>query len=220
MNRRASTTWFAAVLSAALTMGPAMIKTITKTEVICFGDSITHGAKVNGHSWVYFLAESHYDIRFINEGRNGRKTSDREEILPILKKYPDARAIMIFLGVNDLKDGNDSMVSICVRNVDWMIKTVRAANPDMKIVVLSPCEIDLAAMSRTNIRKKYNQNTLRSLNTLDRRYKALAMKDSVDFVSLLHAVSAGNYVDGLHPNLPGQQQIAKMVWSKVGKLFN
>ena len=22
--------------------------------VVCFGDSITHGAHVNGHSWVYF----------------------------------------------------------------------------------------------------------------------------------------------------------------------
>ncbi len=24
-----------------------------KVKIVCFGDSITHGAKVNGRSWVY-----------------------------------------------------------------------------------------------------------------------------------------------------------------------
>ena len=43
-----------------------------KGTVVCFGDSITHGAKVDGHSWVYFLSKEHKDINFINEGRNGR----------------------------------------------------------------------------------------------------------------------------------------------------
>ena len=49
-----------------------------KGKVVCFGDSITYGAKVNGHSWVYLLSQEHKNITFINAGKNGRKTSDKE----------------------------------------------------------------------------------------------------------------------------------------------
>ncbi len=72
-------------------------------QVVCFGDSITHGAQVDGHSWVYFLSKDHPKIDFVNAGRNGRKTADKEELLPVLKKYPDANYYLFFLGVNDLK---------------------------------------------------------------------------------------------------------------------
>lgn len=30
--------------------------------VVCFGDSIAHGAKVNGHSWIYFLSNENIKI--------------------------------------------------------------------------------------------------------------------------------------------------------------
>src|SRR6185312_10612560 len=71
-------------------------------QIVCFGDSITYGAQVDGHSWVYFLSEDHPGIDFINAGRSGRKTADRNELLPVLKKYPNADDYLIFLGVNDL----------------------------------------------------------------------------------------------------------------------
>jgi len=90
-------------------------------QVICFGDSITYGAQVDGHSWVYFLSKEHADIDFINAGRSGRKTSDRKELLPVLKEYPNADYYTIFLGVNDLKDGTDSMINTCIANMKWMI---------------------------------------------------------------------------------------------------
>ena len=94
-------------------------------QVVCFGDSITYGAQVDGHSWVYFLSEDHPDIDFVNAGRSGRKTSDKEELLPVLKKYPNADEYLIFLGVNDLKNGNDSMINSCVENMQWMINEIQ-----------------------------------------------------------------------------------------------
>src|SRR5215831_5594696 len=81
----------------------------TSKQVVCFGDSITFGALVDGKSWVYFLSKDHSDIDFVNAGRSGRKTSDGKELLPVLEKYPNADYYLIFLGVNDLKDGTDSM---------------------------------------------------------------------------------------------------------------
>ncbi len=188
-----------------------------KKEVVCFGDSITHGAKVDGHSWVYFLSNEHKDINFINEGRNGRKTSDKEEILPVLKKYPDANYFLIFLGVNDLKNGTDSAVNKCIDNMEWMINKIKETNQSTKIIILAPVDISLKTMDTTNIRKKYNENTKSSLVKLEKRYRNLAKEDSLGFISLLHAVSQPNYVDGVHPDEKGQKQIAKAVWKGLSK---
>jgi acyl-CoA thioesterase-1 len=209
--------FFIAAASVLLFSGSIITHKISGT-VVCFGDSITHGAKVDGHSWVYFLSKEHSEVNFVNEGRNGRKASDREEILPVLKKYPHAEMFLIFLGVNDLKDGNDSLVNSCVENMRWMIRQVRENNRRTNIVILSPTQIDLRHMSPLNVKKLYNSNTERSLISLEKRYNRLAREDSVGFISLLNAVSPTNYVDGLHPNEAGQREIARAVWRGLVRL--
>ena len=188
-------------------------------QVVCFGDSITYGAQVDGQSWVSFLSKKHADIDFVNAGRSGRKTSDKKELLPVLKKYYHANYYLIFLGVNDLKDGTDSMVNDCVINMAWMITQIRATNPRARIVILSPSDINLKTMNEINIRKKYNENTKRSLAALQKKYKNLAKKEKVGFISLLHSVSGPNYADGLHPNVKGQEEIAAAVWKGLNKLY-
>lgn len=184
-------------------------------QVVCFGDSITHGALVDGKSWVYFLSQEHPDIDFINAGRSGRKTSDKNELLPVLEKYPDADYYLIFLGVNDLKDGTNVMVSKCADNMRWMIGEIRKTNNKAKILILAPPDINLETMNDTNKNKKYNQNTKQSLNKLEKEYRGLAKEEHASFITLLHAVSKSNYVDGLHPNIDGQKEIAKAVWKSL-----
>lgn len=191
-----------------------------KGTVVCFGDSITHGAQVDGHSWVWWLQnERHRGVSFVNAGRNGRKTADKKELLPVLKKYPAANYYLIFLGVNDLKDGTPAMVNQCVENMQWMVDTIHATDPVAKIVLLAPCDINVKTMSPLNVGKKYNMNTHRSLVLLEERYKALAKAEHLGFISLLHAVSKPDYADGLHPNIKGQQQIASAVWQGLNKLY-
>ena len=192
--------------------------TNTPKQVVCFGGSITYGALADGKSWVYFLSKDHPDIDFINAGRSGRKTSDEKELLPVLEKYPNADCYLIFLGVNDLKDGTDSMVNQCVFNMRWMIGEIKMSNNKATIVILSPADINLETMNDINKNKKYNQNTKQSLHKLEKKYQSLAKEEHVKFISLLHAVSAPNYADGLHPNIDGQKEIAKAVWKKFKKL--
>ena len=182
-----------------------MLNDRIKGTVVCFGDSITHGALVDGHSWVYFLSQDHKNINFINAGRNGRKTSDKEELIPVLKKNPDADYFLIFLGVNDLKNGNDSMINNCVENMQWMVDKIHQANDKTKIVILAPTDINLKTMNEINVKKKYSE---------------LAKQDSLGFISLFKTVSLPNYVDGLHPDTTGQKQIAKAIWAGLNKLFN
>src|SRR5699024_1457509 len=75
------------------------------SKVICFGDSITNGAEIDGQSWVQLLAEAHPEINFVEAGQNGRKTADKQDIIPVLQAHTDADYFLLFLGVNDLKDG-------------------------------------------------------------------------------------------------------------------
>lgn len=187
-------------------------------QVVCFGDSITYGAQVDGHSWVYFLSQEHPDIDFVNAGRSGRKTSDKEELLPVLKKYPKADDYLIFLGVNDLKNGNDSIVNSCVENMTWMINEIRKVNSTGKIIIMAPSDINLKTMNDINRKKEYNENTQRSLFKLEKRYKKLAVNQQINFISLLHVVSKPNYADGLHPDIAGQKEIANAVWKGLNKI--
>lgn len=184
----------------------------TRPKVVCFGDSITHGALVDGHSWVWYLNHDHQTYDFINEGRNGRKTSDTSELLPVLQAYPHAAYYMLFLGVNDLKDGTPALVQQCVDHMQWMIDQIRAVDGSARIILLSPSDISLGHMSVLNQQKKYNEHTHESLQTLEHAYRKLARNNHLRFISLLHVVSPSNYVDGLHPNPMGQQQIAAAVW--------
>ncbi|HEY9364725.1 MAG TPA: hypothetical protein VIQ00_15795, partial [Chitinophagaceae bacterium] len=88
-----------------------------------------------------------------------------------------------------------------------------------QIVILSPSDINLKTMNEINIRKKYNENTKKSLAALEKKYKELAKKEKVGFISLLHAVSKLHYADGLHPNVKGQEEIARAVWKGLNKLY-
>jgi acyl-CoA thioesterase I len=214
MIKRLRTISLAAISFAMIATG---FKSLPK-QVVCFGDSITHGALVDGKSWVYFLSKKHGDIDFVNAGRNGRKTSDKKELLPILEKYPNADNYLIFLGVNDLKDGTDSMVNDCFANMQWMIEEIRKTNSNAKVVILAPSDINLETMNDINANKKYDQNTKQSLYKLEKKYRQLAKEEQTGFISLLHAVSKSNYVDGLHPNIDGQREIAKTVWKGLKKI--
>ena len=159
------------------------------------------------------------DAEFINAGRNGRKTSDTTELKAVLNKYPDADYVLFLLGVNDLKDGNDSMINACVKNMKWMIPQVKQKLPSAKIVLMAPCRLNLKDMSDVNKTKKYNENTQKSLIELGKKYKALAKEESAGFIDLFNTVSMDNYIDGLHPNLEGYSQMAHEIWNELNSIF-
>jgi len=133
--------------------------------------------------------------------------------LPYLKKHNEVNYVIFFLGVNDLKDGNDSLVNSCVQNMKWMIQKTKEILPDTKIIVVAPCSVNLQSMSELNKSKLYNENTKKSLEKLESAYKKLSEEESVGFISLLNVVSKENFADGLHPNIEGHREIADKIWS-------
>ncbi len=133
--------------------------------------------------------------------------------MPYLKKHNEVNYVIFFLGVNDLKDGNDSLVNSCVQNMKWMIQKTKEILPDTKIIVVAPCSVNLQSMSELNKSKLYNENTKKSLEKLESAYKKLSEEESVGFISLLNVVSKENFADGLHPNIEGHREIADKIWS-------
>ena len=191
-----------------------------KKTVVCFGDSITYGALVDGHSWVWYLQQQKDSpLSYINAGRSGRRTSDRKELPPVLEKYPDASMYVFFLGVNDLKDGNDSMVSSCLDNMQWMIDQVHNKAPQAKVLLLAPADINTKEMNEINKKKLYNENTRSSLKALAAGYKTLAEKNNADYLSLLKVVPKHAYADGLHPNAEGQEALFEAINKKINEYY-
>ncbi|MFH1965386.1 MAG: SGNH/GDSL hydrolase family protein [Acidobacteriota bacterium] len=184
-------------------------------EILCFGDSITHA---RGRGWVEMIGEKQGGVTMINAGRSGRKTGDKDELAVPLSNNSDAGWVLFFLGANDLRDGTPEMVASCVENMDWMISRVKEKIPEARIVLMAPVDINLETMNEINQNKKYNRKTKDSLYLMEKEYAKLAEKRGVDFISLLHAVSPGNFYDGLHPDQKGQQEIADAVWQGLKKL--
>ena len=178
-------------------------------KVLCFGDSITHA---RGHGWVEMVGEKHSGVTMINAGRSGRKTSDMGELAGPLSENSSADWVLFFLGVNDLRDGTPEMVASCVDNMDWMIGQVKEKIPGARIVLMAPTDINLVTMNKINRDKNYNDMTKDSLYLMEKEYLKLAERKAVSLLSLLHAVSRGNFYDGLHPDENGQQEIADAVW--------
>jgi lysophospholipase L1-like esterase len=181
----------------------------TEGKIICFGDSIT-AAKTG---WVSLLARKNTALVVVNAGRPGRKTSDKVQLLPILQANKDAAMVIIFLGVNDLKNADEAQIAGCVTNMEWMVGQIRATLGHPRIVILAPSNINLATLSAGNVKKQYNDKTQAGLQELESRYRDLAQRLNTGFISLFHVVSPENYLDGLHPNQAGAQQIADAVWA-------
>jgi lysophospholipase L1-like esterase len=184
-------------------------------KIFCFGDSITHA---RGHGWVEMIGEKQSSAVMVNAGRSGRKTSDMDELAGPLSENLDADWVLFFLGVNDLKNGTPEMLNACVENMDWMIGQVRGKIPGARIVLMAPTDINLVSMNKTNRDKNYNGKTKDSLYLMEKEYVKLAARNGIDFISLLHAVSRGNFTDGLHPDQKGQQQIGDAVWQGLIRL--
>ena len=177
-----------------------------KGKILCFGDSIT-AAK---DSWADRLGAKSQKIRIFKAGRNGRKTSDSEnELPPVLALYPDTEVVLFFLGVNDLWRDD---INLVVKNMSWMIDQVKARIPKVRVVVLAPVNVSLLMMSEKAKKRDHSKKMVKALALLSQRYKVLAQEKGVGFINLYDVVSPKNFLDGVHPNQAGQQQIADAVW--------
>jgi len=203
------------VVAVTLTLNAAQ----NPVRVLCFGDSITEGTHINGkwhggNSWVNRLENrSGGTLKCINAGRSGRKTSQKQELLPFLKKQKDIDVVILYLGVNDLRVPTEKVLTNCVVNTEWMINKARDAyGEQLKIIILGSPGINASKMIPHFYKMGYDEKEQAMLNRLRPLYKKLAEKKHCDFLDLWGVVSPQNYHEGLHPNIAGQTQTAEAIW--------
>ncbi len=187
-------------------------------QVLCFGDSITEGTYiegkwVRGNSWVNaFNKLGKGEIKAINAGRSGRKTSDMAGLNNALKQHPKIDHAVLFLGVNDLRISTDNVLDACVTNTHVIVKRVRQAYPNVQVTILSSPGLDVPNVTQRFAKMGYDGKEQAMLDKLRVRYKNFAAENSCHYIDLWGVVSAGNFTDGLHPGTTGQKQIARTVW--------
>jgi len=184
---------------------------VASQRILCFGDSIT---KAGG--WVERVGENSA-FETINAGYSGRQAQGSEKYLAeYLKKYSDLDQLILFLGVNDLpardKRPDEEKLSACVNAMEKTIDLALKSFEPKHIILVAPCTVNPKTMSPKNINQGYHL-TPPLLMELEARYKGLAQKKGVSFVSLLDVVSSGNYLDGLHPSKAGHREMAQAILS-------
>lgn len=181
--------------------------------ILCFGDSITAA----GH-WIEGLAKES-PHRFINGGRSGRRAAHApEELGKALDNHPEADALILMLGVNDLpaRDPRPGEVKVAKVVVDMgeAIDGARRQIAPANILLVAPPTVYPDRLSEINLQKGY-QVTPTLLAQLESGYRELAREKGVAFLSLLKAVSAENSRDGLHPDNKGHAQMAGVLALKL-----
>jgi len=199
---------------------PAKEKVIT-LQVACLGDSITYGYKLadpNRKSYPARLSQqSRGRWQVFNLGVNGATVINRGDIpIAVQKPYqrlmrsePDVAVIM--LGTNDAKNSNWRFIGDFVHDYTVIIETIQRLSSRPHIIVCSVPPIF------TNHPSGINSERVAEINVL---VKKVVDKTGVDFLDINSFLKEKSslFIDGIHPNIAGDQKIADLVYKKVSTL--
>lgn len=187
--------------------------------VIVFGDSITAGSALpkeqQAQVWVRLVeAQSDGSLRMINEGKGGRPTDSVKEFDAMLQRRPKADALVIALGTNDSRDITDQCVPKAVANVRAMVTKARAQyGRDLAVLLVGPPNIRKDALGPT---KPIADQRDAKLLELGFAFEALAKELNGGFVTLYGAIPEASLAkDGVHPDVAGNEAIAKILMSRL-----
>ncbi|MBC8094534.1 MAG: hypothetical protein H7Y43_01860 [Akkermansiaceae bacterium] len=206
-----------------------------QVRIMPFGDSVT----ANGSSpessyryWLYqFLQNAGFNIDFIGsqngvadgapansnfdqnyEGGDGWTTSDALWAAGHGAAAQNPDIVLLDFGANDIINGVDpNTIKV---NLEQTIETFRASNPDVIILLAQP-----TPWVTTNRTEK------RALSQLKGAIKAAAKTEKragahVVLVNLASSFNASRDTkDGTHPNVRGEQKIAKHYYSALRKIL-
>jgi acyl-CoA thioesterase I len=211
---------FQILLACGLLMAaPPQLRAAEPRVVIVFGDSITAGSALPKEDqpkiWVRLVeAQSGGQLQMVNEGKGGRPTNSVKEFQEMLPRHPRADLLVLALGTNDSRDISDQCVPKAVTNLRAMIGLARGTyGKDLAVLIVGPPNIRKDALGPTKPIADQRDGKLRELGD---GFAALAKESHCEFVSLYGVVPEGSLTkDGVHPDVVGNEAIAKVMLSKV-----
>ena len=196
---------------------------VANKNILCLGDSLTREG-----SWIYYVSNSiqsyrKENITFINGGKNGRKSN--QLMYPFRDKYMKQYkldGLILFIGVNDLNNLEvnsllfNKTLAFIMNNVSAIIEDTRVLFGPNNILLLAPCDVNRANMSSFAIKHGYNSSGCAAgLKFLHGALEKIALKLSINFLSLYNKASLSNIVDGVHLSEQGYKQIGEAISEKI-----
>ncbi len=184
-----------------------VVPVLSVTHFVAFGDSITEGILASGDLAANpYPAElkrqltSRYSTQeFVvqNRGVGGERTTDGVRRFPGVLGADNPEVVLLFEGVNDLAQGDQSQISVVIGNLRTMIQQAQGRGIRVFLGTLLP---EIPGGSRTEIRM-------------------LAATQGATLVDLYQAFAGMERaligVDGLHPNEMGYQKIGETFFNAV-----
>jgi lysophospholipase L1-like esterase len=191
-----------------------------KTTVVCLGDSITLGEGVRKEeNFVSLLGAANPRWETVNHGRSGWSTSTYlERKQQFVSAIPEnARTILVLLGTNDILYGyTDNSVARVARQMDELTDLIHQRAPTAEIVLLTPINVFPADLSVRLRRAGFGEKSPEYLKRIGDALRDLANRKGYRCVDLYLVVTAGNTLDGVHPNAAGHRQIKDAILKALG----
>lgn len=184
----------------------------SKPRIVFFGNSLTAGYGLDPEQaftahiqqWIDSLG---YTYEVVNAGLSGETTAGGVRRIDWLLKQP-MDIFVLELGGNDMLRG--FTVDVTEKNLRTIIDKVRAAHPDIPII--------LAGMkSPPNMGEAYTK-------AYDAIFPRMAKELNLSFIPFFLKDVGGiadlNLPDGIHPNAEGQKIVAQNVWEVLSQLLS
>ena len=211
---------FVFLLSFCAYKGPVEKQQVT-LHVACLGDSITYGYKLADRvhkSYPALLSQQSDGLwHVLNLGVNGATVIKKGDIPIIAQKAyqrlissePDV--VMIMLGTNATKNTNWQFIGDFVSDYAALIGTIERLSPRSHIII---CSIPPVLTDRPS---GISADRTKEINILVKKVVDIAGVDFIDINNFL-SKKPSLFIDGIHPNVSGDQKIANMVFKKISTL--
>lgn len=190
-------------------------------KIVCLGDSITYGYKLNDPAQQSYPAQlavqAHGRWRVLNCGVNGATVLSKGDI-PITSQEMYLRAIasqpdvvVLMLGTNDIKNTNWRYRDDFFADYVELLKTLQELPSHPHVI---SCSIPPIFVDNLNglIPKRITE-----INGLVKEAVTLRNVDSLDVYTPMFQQQTF-FIDGVHPNVRGAQEIAMQIFNKISTL--
>lgn len=190
-------------------------------KIVCLGDSITFGYKLADPVQQSYPAQLEKQAlgqwQVLNCGVNGATVLDKGDI-PITAQVAYQNAVqfpsdvvVVMLGTNDTKNRNWELIDEFVSDYMRLIRKFQGLPSHPHVIA---CSIPPMFASHPN---GLNGKRVVEINKLLQEAVAASMVDFLDIYTPL-AEAQAFFVDGIHPNSQGAQEIAALVFDKISRL--
>jgi acyl-CoA thioesterase-1 len=187
-----------------------------RQTLLFLGDSTTAGDGVDAkNTFPALVGRQIKDIRTVNQGRSGWTTDTfLDQWDDVVEDFPSrADFVFIQLGANDLRvlGHEDSTISICIENMEEILRRLRKNYPNAEIVLMSSPKLDPAAMNEQIIQAGFGTKTNEYLSRIGEGYSMIAADNAYNFVDLHRLVPINNTYDGAHLDEGGHKIVANII---------